>query len=598
MRSKGILNIYGGLLHAYGRFFTYAKPDTAYFALTILAILGIAATNTAMIWFIGAPFDMFQSGEFARIYSTLMVFAFAVLLNQGFHMGESVLSRWLGLRFVARLRSAFFSHFLFLSFPVVADYPRGDQLSRLNNDVDNTADFILEAPFYLASHFFIFIFYTVMLFWIDWRLALLAVAVTPIFLVHQYYFGPRKRRVSEEFLARNDRLVSLEEEALGNLRGVSSFGAEAHVTKRHGAVLNDALKWSMKQRWLDIKFNTTLSLLIYFAGLAVVVAGVYGISEGRVSAGRLVSFLLYLGYLSVPVRGFAELLHAVQGQAVSARRIMEILDRRSGVVEAPDAKPLSPGDGTIELRNVSFGYPGAGMVLSGVSLTIPGGRTAALVGASGSGKSTLVKLLLRFYDPVEGCITIGGQEIRGVTHDSLRDKVAVVWQEPFLINGTIRENLLMAAPGASERALMEACEASNALEFVNTLDGGLDTVIGAGGVELSAGQRQRVAIAQAFLRDAPVLVLDEASSALDSHNEQMITGALKRLRHGRTTMIIAHRYSSIKDADQVVYFNGDGTVTTGRHAGMIETHPCYRSAVEWQAGIDVLAGNEAATGGV
>jgi ABC-type multidrug transport system fused ATPase/permease subunit len=206
----------------------------------------------------------------------------------------------------------------------------------------------------------------------------------------------------------------------------------------------------------------------------------------------------------------------------------------------------------------------------------------ALVGPSGSGKSTFANLLLRFHDPQQGQITVDGVDIKSVTLKSLRHNIAIVWQEPFFINDTIRENLRLAKENASEQQMIDACKASFAWEYIEKLDAGLDTTIGTAGVSLSVGQFQRLAIAQAFLRDAPILVLDEASSALDSRSEQMLLEALARLRKNRTTLIIAHRYSSIRSADRVLYFNGDGTVTSGSHEELLARHDGYQQAVQWQ----------------
>ena len=208
------------------------------------------------------------------------------------------------------------------------------------------------------------------------------------------------------------------------------------------------------------------------------------------------------------------------------------------------------------------------------------------MGPSGSGKSTFANLLLRFYDPQQGQVSVDGTDIKTVTLDSLRNNIAIVWQEPFFINDSIRENLRLAKADATEEQMVSACRSSFAWEYIEKLEQGLDTMVGTQGVSLSVGQFQRLAIAQAFLRDAHVLVLDEASSALDSQSEQMIVDALGKLRKDRTTLIIAHRYSSIRSANRVLYFNGDGTVSSGTHEELLKSHPGYQQAVEWQTGAE------------
>jgi ABC-type multidrug transport system fused ATPase/permease subunit len=302
-----------------------------------------------------------------------------------------------------------------------------------------------------------------------------------------------------------------------------------------------------------------------------------------------VSFLLYLGYLSVPVRGFAQAPMQLQGSLGAAQRVVALFELKPETSDAAAARPLVVKKATLRLEGVGFAYPGGERLLDNVDLEIHAGETVALVGPSGAGKSTLARLLLRFHDPLQGRITIDGTDIRDVTIASLREQFGVVWQSPFIVSDTIRANLLLARPVASEAALLQACEVSGAWLFIRDLSEGIDTRVGSGGVELSGGQCQRIAIAQALLRDAPFLIMDEATSALDSQSEQAVVAALERLRHGRTTFIIAHRYSSIRTADRVVYFNGDGSVTVGTHDELYANHHSYRAAVTWQSDNGITA---------
>jgi len=564
------------------RLFRFAEGNYGFLGLAALLVLGITLTNTAMIWLIGAPLDAIYAQDFAAAKGVLVWFVVFVLLNQGFHVSSNLLAQWIGLRFVGRLRNALFERLLALSYPAANDFGRGDLLARLSDDVATAEELSIEFPLDLVSHAFTFALYTAMLFWIDARLALLAAVFAPLLLLHQRFFAPRKRRVAEKFYDRNGKLLSFEEDALANLRGASSFGAERVLSHAQRRAFEQFRLWSMRDTWLSQFFSGSFSLLIYFPAAIIVFVGLHDIQAGLIGAGELVSFLLYLGYLSVPLSGFARIPFESQGAAAAGERIFHILDALPQVTEKANAQTLLATKGIIALDDLHFGYSNKHAVLRGVHLDIKGGETVALVGPSGSGKTTLAKLLMRFYDPTSGAIRIDGQDLRDVTLNSLRRNISVVWQEPFLINDTLRANLHMANPEASEDAMIAACRDSQAWEFIENLDSGLDTPIGAGGTELSAGQRQRLALAQAFLRDAPILILDEASSALDSHTEKMLVQAVERLRKNRTTLIIAHRYSSIRNADRVVYLNGDGTITTGSHALLLESHAGYQQAVNWQ----------------
>lgn len=565
------------------RFLRYSRDDVREMLYCGLCLVGIAATNTMIIRLLATPLNAIQSGMHDELVRSLIILAVLVVINQGFHFGATSLFGWLQLRFISRVRASLVERCLKVSFSLIDTFQQGDLLNRMGNELNSVASFTLNTLFMLVSHALIFSFYTAMLFWIDWRLASFALALSPIFYFHQKYFGKHKQRAAHGFFRAFSKLLSLEQEVLTNLRSTSSFGAERVIAARHSEALETARAAAMRTKWLDAAFQTTVMALIYLGAVVIVFIGVAEVDEQVLSVGELISFLLFLGYLSVPIRGTAQIFIQCQEDVVAARRVAQILDQEPSIVEPADAIELKPITGRIELDRVWFTYPGASQaVLKNLCLTIEPGQCVALVGPSGSGKSTLAKLLMRFYDPQSGAIMIDGTDIRHVTLASLRRQLAIVWQEPFLINDSLRANLALANPHATHEAMIEACRAARAWEFICELQQGLDTVIGTGGVDLSAGQRQRIAIAQAFLRDAPILILDEASSALDSAAEQQINLALDSLREGRTTLVIAHRFSAIRGADSVVFFNGDGSVTVGNHESLWASHPSYRAAVEWQ----------------
>jgi ABC-type multidrug transport system fused ATPase/permease subunit len=567
---------------AYRPFLKYLKSDWRLMALDYLSIVIAVITNTAMIWLIGKPFTLLQQNKYDEVVSALLLFAAVVVVNQSAQLAGGLLSNYIGFRTIGRIRNAILERSLLLSFPVINTLSRGDILARLNTDVDKVKAVVFDALLFISSHAFTLCIYVFMLFWIDIKLALWALAIAPLYIIHQRIFAPYKRNAVEKFLEHNGKLLSFEEQALANTRGISNYTAESHLTKLHKSVFEKARFWITRERNVDTYFNISLSFMIYVTGLIIVLLGIDGIQANRFSIGHLVSFLLYLGYLTVPTRGIADILFQSLGSIAASQRIQHIFQTPPNVADAPNAAGLNIINGEINIQNLSFAYSDGANIYSDLNICIHGSETVALVGPSGSGKTTLSNLIARYFDPQQGCICIDGQDLRHVTLPSLRRHITIVSQEPFLLNETIRANLLMVKPDASDAQIIQACQDSFAWEFIEKLSKGLDTVIGAGGVELSTGQKQRLSLAQAFLRDTPILILDEATSALDSYSEQMVIEGMQRLRQSRTTLVIAHRYSSIKNADRVVYFNGDGTISAGKHEELMQSHNGYREAVHWQ----------------
>ena len=584
MTNEGLSPSWSHIWQQYKRFATFTRPDRGYFLLDVISIFLAVVTNTAMIYLMGQPLTLIQRGEYGALTGVLGLFAAVILFNQAVQYGGGWLTNWLTVSFISRARNALMEKALMLSFPVMGQFNRGDILARLSNDIDRVSSIIVFARLMFISHVLTLSFYIAMLFWIDIQLAIIAVATLPLFILHQRIFSARKRRAAEGFLKTNGELLAFEEQSLANLRGISGNMAEAQVSEGHRTVFGHAGRWLMRERNLDIGFGISFTVLIYLVGLLVVLFGVDSVRNGDITVGLLVSFVIYLGYLTVPVRGMAEIVFQYIGNAPATDRILQVMDAKGAVNRNDNLPDLKINKGSIRFEQVTFAYPGGKPILKKADVAVQGGETIALVGPSGSGKSTFAILLLRFYDPQQGKIRVDGQNLDEVNLDSVRKNMAVVWQEGFLMSDTVKANLVLAKPDASDEQIQEACQRSHAWEFIENLPDGLDTWLGAGGVELSGGQKQRLAIAQAFLRDASILIMDEASSALDSHSEQVIVKALDQLRKERTTLLIAHRYSSIRSADRVIYFEGNGSLTTGQHDELFERIPAYREAVEWQTG--------------
>ena len=566
-------------------FLPYIKPDRAYLLLFCLLNVVTTAANTVLIWMIGSVVSEITAGAYLQLQNTLLLIACIVLLNQAVQFIYAYHFQKVTLRFVDRVRGKLLAHIMDVSFPINYRFERGDLIARLTGDVDRLLTFVVNVPLNLYSNVLVLIVYVSMLFWIDRRLTLIALTLSPLFFLSQRFVAPRTGEASRRFVQEKANLLTIEEQALGNLRGISSFNSENMMREKHQTQFNIARKWALRVRRIRILYGTFLTFIVYFAGVVIVYSGIAGIQSGRLTVGVLISFLMYVRYLTFPLRNIARIPIQLQADRVAAERVMEVLDTEPKVRQNDLAPDLSLRQGEIVFDDVSFSYSDDGRkVFNHLHARINAGESVALVGASGSGKSTFAALLLRFYDPQSGVVSIDGVDIRAVALHSLRDQISIVWQNPFIVSGTIAENLRLAKPGATTEAMIAACKSSFAWEFIEKLKLGINTPIGANGVDLSAGQIQRLALAQVFLRDTPILILDEASSALDSHSEKMLVEALRALRKSRTTLVIAHRFSSIRTVDRILYFNGDGNITEGTHEQLMASHPEYGKAVNWQIG--------------
>ena len=566
------------------RFFhPYLRPDHT--KLYLLGGLGLIMTvaRTLLIWKFGEAISQISGGEFDHLHETLLFIAGLVLFNQLLGIYSSLVRQRLSLCFVDRLRGKVYEHVMKVSFPILQHYKKGDLLTHMSGDVDRILAYVINMPLSLFQSTTVFVIYSGVLLWIDWQMSLIALTMAPLFFLSQRYVAPKTGAISKSFTKERIELFSIEEQSLSNLRGISAFNSEQYMRDIHRTQFDTARQWALKARRINILNGAFYTVLMYVAGVVVIYSGISSIEAGHLTIGALVSFLIYIRNITGPMGTLAGLPVAIQANRIAAERLMELLQMQPATTDIDNAQALQVQNGDIAFNEVSFSYPKQSQtVFSHLNLHIHPGETVALVGPSGVGKSTFAGLLLRFYDPQQGTICIDGVDIRSVTLKSLRNQISMVWQEPFLTNGSIRQNLLLANPDATDERIIAACQSSFAWEFVEALEQGLDTVIGAHGVDLSVGQRQRLAIAQAFLRDTPILILDEASSALDSRSEQMVVDAVSALRKQRTTVLIAHRFSSIRSADRIIYIDKQGTLTVGSHQELLSQHKGYKAAVEWQ----------------
>ena len=516
-----------------------------------------------------------------RFITRLALLALGVYLARGgLRFVRSYMAHIAGWNVVADVRVRLYRHLQRLSLRFFEDKQTGQLMSRTVNDSDLFERLIAHAIPDVLLNILMFIGVSGVLFYMNPTLALFSLLPVPLIVFSMRIYA---RKVRPAFRVRQVELGELNAVLNDNLSGIREIKAftreevEArHVTTRVQRFRDSnlhALKF-MAIFHPFIEFTSALGMigLIYFGG-RLAFNQVLPVED-------LVAFFLYLEMLYQPVKALSDAWEGVQESLAGAERVAELLEEEPDVPEIAGAVDLEDrARGRLVLENVSFGYLPGERVLEDINLEIPAGHVAALVGATGVGKSTLANLIPRFYDVDEGSILLDGRNIRELKLVSLRRQISIVLQTVFLFHGTVRENILFGRPGAGEDEMRAAAAAANADEFIRQLPQGYDTMIGERGVKLSGGQRQRIAIARALLKDAPILILDEATSAVDTETERKIQEALERLMIGRTTLIIAHRLSTIRSADQIVVLEGSRVAEKGTHSELMSQNGLYRHFV-------------------
>jgi ATP-binding cassette subfamily B protein len=476
------------------------------------------------------------------------------------------------------LRVIMYRHFTRLSFPFYDRVQSGQLISRANSDIRSVQMFLAFGPFFIVQ-FSLFAVAMYFMLQINVALALLSILTLPaVFFVG---VGMRNRMfpVSWIMQARMADIATIVDENVNGVRVVKSFAAE----KQQIGELADA---AQRLRWISIRlinvrarYGPLMENLTGFGQALILLYGGILVINGKVGPGDLLVFLTYLALLQAPFRMLGFLLMMQQRAAASAGRIYEVLDEVPDIQDRPGAFDLVESDGDIEFRDVHFTYRDGPKVFDGLNLHIPSGQTVAIVGRTGSGKTTLAELLPRFYDVDGGAMLVDGHDVRDLTLTSLRSHIGICFDEPFLFSASLRDNIAYGRPDAPMEDVVEAAKAAGADEFIDRLEDGYDTIVGERGYTLSGGQRQRIAIARTILENPDILILDDATSAIDVKIELQIHDALRRLVSGRTTLIIAHRLSTISLAERVVLLEGGKVVADGTHLELMATEPRYAAVL-------------------
>ena len=572
----------------YQRMAREVKPHWHHLSIAVVCMLVVAGTTAGLAYLMGPVVDdIFVAGvtdpERARRMIVILPIALVAVMwiKGGATYSQTVLMVMVGQRIVADLRERIYAHLQELPLSFYDNTQTGLLIARMTNDVNLLRESVSSA---LAASFrdiFTIVGLIALVFYRDWRLAIIAMVVFPLAMVPFIKFGQLVRRISTRNQQATAEMANHMSETISGARVVKAFTAEKHEISKFKAVSQRILRLQLKEERVRALSSPTMESLGAVAFAVILGYGGHRVLTGAASAGTFVSFIAAVIMLYDPLKKLARTWTIVQRGVAGAERIYELLDTPAMVKDRPGATELTGFRESIQYRGVRFSY-GREPVLKGIDLTIEAGRIVALAGSSGGGKTTLVNLLPRFYDLEEGEILIDGTDIRDLTQNSLRRMIGLVTQQTILFDDTIKANIAYGRPGATEEEIITASKAAYAHDFITELPHGYETHIGEQGVRLSGGQRQRLAIARALLKDAPILILDEATSSLDTESEYYVQKAIDNLMKGRTTLVIAHRLSTIYNAHRIVVLSGGRIVQEGRHEELLGQEGEYRKLYEMQ----------------
>ncbi|MFE3407932.1 ABC transporter ATP-binding protein [Streptomyces mirabilis] len=552
---------------AFARFWPLTRGDRTWLLLIIGCVVVAALAETASILLFAQLTDhALKAGSLSAFWEPAGAWlGVAVIGAIVGYLGNS-LAVWTAERFVLRLRASVFRHVQDLAPDFFQKHRQGDLVERLTGDVEAIEQMVVSGVVGTVSAAFSTVFYATAALWLRWDLALVTFLLAPLFLVAARRFAGRIKTASQEERAADGAITSVVEESLGNVVLTQAYNRRRAEEKRLDREARAWMRASVRGARASEMYEQFVEVVETLCVLAVIGLGAWEISKGRMSLGQLLAFAAFLGYLYPPIRNLGQLGLTLTAATAGAERIQEILDTEPAVTEPAEPVREWPVHGWVSFHGASFRYPGTDREsLHDVTFTAGPGELVIVTGPSGAGKSTLSKLLTRFYDPTAGVVCLDGVPLPDVSLEFLRENVALLPQETLILHGTIRENIECGRPGASRADIERAATDAVAHDFISALPDGYDTEIAPGTATLSGGQLQRIAIARAMLRAAPVLVLDEPTAGLDSIAARRVVQPLRRLMAGRTTIMITHDLSLAPDADRILVVDGGRLVEAGTH---------------------------------
>ena len=560
----------------YLRILSYIKPYMHRLIFAMFCTIMAAAGNLYIPWIIKDMIDEVLADKNGTMLNWIAASIIAIFIVRGlFWYGQNYLMSYVGQSVIIDIRAAVFKKLQRLSVSFYDKNKTGTIMSYVTNDVNALQSAMVENTIEMITEGFILIGSAVAMIYLDWRLTLFTVCTFPVVLWFMEFFGKKIRKTGGRIQECTADITSVLQESVASARVIKSFVREDYEVDRFDVENKANFRANMKNAQLMATLTPVVELVAAIGVTMIIWYGGNNVINGTITAGSLVAFLTYAVNISNPIKRLTRVIGNIQKALAAAQRVFMIIDMPEEIAESRDAKQLPEVSGKVEFQNVSFAYNDKGNVITDLSFSVKPGEVIAIVGPSGAGKSTIANLLPRFYDVNKGDIKIDGHSVREVTLDSLREQVGIVPQETMLFNGSVYNNILYGRLDATKEEIEAAAKAANAHDFIMQLTDGYETKLGDRGVNLSGGQRQRIAIARAILKNPRILILDEATSALDTESERVVQEALDRLMVGRTSFVIAHRLSTVKNADKILVLEKGNLVESGTHDELLALDGLY-----------------------
>jgi ATP-binding cassette subfamily B protein len=587
------------------------RPYSGSLGIALFAVVGEGLTGLLDPWPLKIVFDSVSGSKAipswlaSRVPASLTADKMAILelaaiavvaiaiLDAAFSYVEKYATTSAGQWIMHDLRRMLYNHVQHLSLSFHNEKRTGDLIGRMTSDIEAIETFIVSDLLGLVVDILTLTGMAAVMFYLNWRFTLVALSITPLLFAVTYFYTRRSKEASRDVRRKESEIVSLLQEVLSAMGVVKAFAREDYEEERLERKSAESVQLALHARSLKAKLSPLVGIVVALGTALMLWYGGRLVLSRALSAGSLVVFIWYLGKMYKPMQDFAKMTDAVTKASVGYERVREILETPATVQDSHAARRTPPLKGELEFQNVAFSYTSDRPVLKEITLKAEAGRMTALVGSTGSGKTTIAALIGRLYDPTDGKVMIDGVDLREYEQKSLHDQISFVPQENILFFASILDNISYGKPGASLEEVRFAAERANAHEFISKLPKGYDTMIGERGITLSGGQRQRIAIARAIIRDSPILILDEPSSGLDAASEELVFGALDKLIEGKTAIVIAHRFSTIRRASLIFVVEDGQIVERGTHEQLLQSKGIYTRLHELQFRQEPVRGESA-----